>query len=966
MQIIKSRNNIFIHAVLTLSILAMFILPQVLVAQGSGTGKITGRIVDQQNGEEIPGAVVILDGTTIGDNTDFDGNYMIRNIKPGRYTVNIKCVGYANVIIENVQVKPNEVTKIDYALVSEAIQGEEQVIEAEVVTNTDAALLKLRQKSNSVSDAISSEAISNVGAGDAAGALKKITGGSVQGGKYPVMRGLSERYNETQMNGINLPTPDMERKAVHMDMFPTNLLDNIEVIKTYTPDKPGSFTGGLINIGTKSYPESFTLKVSSSTAYNTQTTGKEGFLTYAGGDSDWLGVDDGTRSTPGIIGTHNPPPSTAGGKFSSDTAHLIEEMADAFGSTQFDFDQEAPPTNSNYSFSIGNQSSLFGKEVGYLASLTYNRSYSFYDDGLVFRRKMVGQTLTTERDLIDKHGREEAIWGLMLGGSMKLNDNNELGLNFMRTQNGESKARYIRGKVPSHADNNDFISHDLSWTERMLNSYQINGQHYLPGFMNSATITWNGGYTFNSQNEPNLRRFTYEAGYNSETGDSVYQIRPSGYRGPTRIYRDMNADIKSFDMKVDVPFKGINELSGKFSFGSAYSEKSREYRKNEFLFTTSSYYRFNGDPDEFFNDDETGLLDSTYNTFQDRWQFGFGRFFHNASTDRHNYDASEKITAFFWMLDFPLSNKLKAVGGFRLENTDLWVQPLNNNENDRGEVKESDILSSGNLIYAINDDMNIRGSYSRTLARPHFREIAPVATYEYAFSYYNIGNPDLERTLIDNYDLRWEWFMRPGEIFAVSGFYKDFHNPIERALQHSENGNITYLNVDDASVIGAEFEFRQRLDRISNTLKWFMLGANLTLIHSEINIPEKRLNELRVFDPDIDDTRPLQGQSPYIINIDLTYDNPETRTIATLAFNTIGKRLYQVSGGQTPDVYEKPATILDFVLKQKIFWGFDFKFKMTNILNSVYRKVYDFQGTDYLREEHQTGKTISFGLSYEI
>jgi outer membrane receptor protein involved in Fe transport len=275
-------------------------------------------------------------------------------------------------------------------------------------------------------------------------------------------------------------------------------------------------------------------------------------------------------------------------------------------------------------------------------------------------------------------------------------------------------------------------------------------------------------------------------------------------------------------------------------------------------------------------------------------------------------------------------------------------------------------LSSANLIYALNEDMNVRASYSRTLARPQFREIAPVATYEYSWSYWYIGNPNLKRTLIDNYDLRSAWFMRPREILAVSAFYKDFYNPIERALMHSHNGNITYLNVDDAKVIGAEFELRHRLDKISRSLKWFMLSTNLTLIESRIKIPEKRLQELRQYDPTVDDTRPLQGQSPYIINVDLTYDNPETRTSATLAFNTIGRRLYQVSGSETPDIYEQPASILDFVFKQRIFWGFDFKFKMSNVLGSVYRKVYRFNDEDYIREEHQSGKSFSLGLSYEI
>jgi hypothetical protein len=254
----------------------------------------------------------------------------------------------------------------------------------------------------------------------------------------------------------------------------------------------------------------------------------------------------------------------------------------------------------------------------------------------------------------------------------------------MRTQNGESEARYIYGSENAHTDDNDFNTHTLSWKERSLQSYQLNGKHYLPGFMNSATFSWNGSYTYNRQDEPNLRRFTYESGVNFD-GDSIYQIRPSGYRGPTRIYRKIEADSKAFDAKMEIPFKSFSDLKGKLTFGGAYSRRDREFRKDEFLFMTTSYYRFNGDPQEFFEDSETGLVDSSENN-DGTWRYKYGRFFHNAAVENDQYDATEEIGAYFWMLDFPLSSRLKAVGGFRLETTDMLVETLSGNEAEVGKI----------------------------------------------------------------------------------------------------------------------------------------------------------------------------------------------------------------------------------------------------------------------------------------
>jgi TonB-dependent receptor len=462
-----------------------------------------------------------------------------------------------------------------------------------------------------------------------------------------------------------------------------------------------------------------------------------------------------------------------------------------------------------------------------------------------------------------------------------------------------------------------------------------------------------------------MRFFSNHFYVDEESGDTSYYIAPNLYTLPQRFYRDLDEDNNGFDLNWTIPFRQWNGQSSKFKFGGLVSQKNRNFLERVYNFKNpANKYEYNGDPSEFFNPENLGIVDSTFNPFSQTWRYDWTLYVYDNSDPRANYTGDENISAFYGMIDMPLSSKLRAIAGARYESTDIEVAPVDTSY-EKGSINTDDLLPSVNLTYALNKKMNLRAAYGRTLARPTFREMAPYPSWDFANEFYFIGNPELERTLIDNFDLRWEYFMKPGELLGLSLFYKEFQNPIERAIKH-ENGEIQYQNVDQATVYGVEIEIRKNLNILAGWLRNFTITSNLTLIHSKVDIPETELAIIRSYDPNADDTRPLQGQSPYILNIDLTYDNYRTGTMANLSFNVFGERLYEVSQGATPDVYEQPRPDLKFILNQGLFGGIDLKLKFSNILNPSYKNIHNFRGDEYVKMEHKNGRSFSIGLSYSI
>lgn len=969
------------HPFRLLSILAIIFgfiaFPHSLVAQE--TGKIAGVLVDADNGDPLIGANVTLEGALMGASTDIDGSFIILNVPVGTYTVVVQYVGYADTRITGVAVDAEKATSLEVAVRPQLISADEVVVEARLLENTQASLLKKRQRAEAVSDAVSSEQFSRTGSGDAAEAVKQVVGASVVDGKYVYVRGLGDRYSNTQLNGVELPSSDPDKKAFQMDLLPTNLLDNITTIKTFTPDRPGNFSGGIVDVNTKSFPENRTFKVSYSTSYNSQVHFDDNYLTYDGGERDWLAYDDGTRELPGII---------SGGDITTDelpnsrtdvrsdiasngdlegTALASNRLGKAFSSTM-DVSRSSVPTNQSFSLAYGDQNQLGGtSSIGYSATLTYGRSFSNYANGEVgiYRLNDGASELNPQLLVRDDQGTAEANIGGLAAFTYNISSTQQVGGNVFYSRSGTSTARFQEGIWPQELDESRIISNRiLTYLERDVLSYQLRGKHNFTGLMNS-NLEWTASRSSTSQNEPD-RRLVFSFADTSRTPTS-YTIVGSNFDNPSRYFRELEDTGDNFAVNLEIPVPVWAGQSSKFKTGWAFGEKDRDFSERIFTYLPDNnlFNALGGDVNALFQPEN-------FDYFIDSARFGrpvVGNVITDNSKLRNNYTGSEIVRAYYAMLDLPLHRSLRLIGGVRWESTDMTVVS-DDSTLVQGNINKDDALPSLNLVYYVTENMNLRLAGTRTLARPNFREIAPYANKEFVNGFEITGNPELNRTLIDNYDLRWEFFPKPGEIFAISGFYKKMKNPIERTFVSGtteSNRIVSWVNVPEATILGAEFEARIGLSFLSEKLSNFSLGGNFSLVDSEIDIAEEELDNRRAIDSTASATRELQGQSPYIFNVDLGYANYERGTNATLYFNTFGERLSTVSRGATPDIFEQPKPQLDFLVSQKAWTSLTFKFGIKNILDSAFEEVYDFRaGDDATAYKYKKGVTYTFGLTYDM
>ncbi|GAB4335008.1 MAG: TonB-dependent receptor [Calditrichia bacterium] len=926
----------------------------------ANSGKIIGWVFDAETGDGIIGANVYLENTTIGAATDLDGMFFISNIPPGQYNLIVQMIGYNQLKVEKLRVEAGESQKLELTLHPQALKSDEVVVEARLLKNNEASLLKARQKALTISDAISAEAISRNGSANAAEAMNAVTGASVVGGKYLLIRGLGDRYSGAMLNGAQLPSSDPDRKAVQMDLFPANLLENIVTIKTFTPDKPAEFSGGMVNVATRSYPERLTIRFSTGTSLYLSSAFSSDYLTIPYVSRNWLGFPQ--FYLPSELAGSPDIPNYIQSRRDKNLAQKLDRLSKVFSPVMSPQNNNLP-VNQNYNFSIGNQTRLWNMPVGYLASITYGRSYKMYEDGRVGRWRLYSNVndaehLTNEYFWNDQKGEEEIRGGGLFTLNFKPAAPHEFTSNLLYTRSGISEARYISGSFPRDLDEDQiYETRALKYTERELFNFQQMGEHHLRIFGKSK-LKWLFSYTRSSQNEPDFRFFTDH--YSVEEGeygkDTTYSIAVNLYPRPSRYFRSLKERANNFKLDYSIPARFWGEISGSFQIGGAFNKKRRNFREYIFRYRSIAA-KYNGNPIEFFGE-QAGIIaeDTSKNIYT------FGNVIVDESEARGNYDGELGIQAYYGMLEVPLSHSLKFVGGVRYEHTKVSVLSQDPNQ-DEGKLQNVSWLPSANLIYALGDAANLRLAYSQTIARPTLREMAPYVSQDFVNDYFFIGNPNLKLTEIRNFDFRMEWFTRPGEIMALSIFAKKFKNPIERVIL-TDNGSVQYKNVNNAQLAGMELEVRKQLDFISQKLDAFQFGGNLTLIQSRVKIPLSELQAIRVLDPDADDSRELQGQSPYLLNLDFSYKNSGWGTFIGMHYNVFGKRLASVNFGASPAVYEMPRHSLNLSIKQPLHKNLSLKIGIKNLLNAKYREIQEFKGREYIVREYSYGRSLSLGIGY--
>ena len=941
-------------------------------------GTISGTVFDGETGETIINATVQVLGTSKGAVTDFDGNFSFK-LKSDTYDLKISFISYETILVKKVFVANNETTILEEIKIDQ--KSEEMAVftvVGEQVRNTEGALDIIKMNDVKMLDGITSDKIKLTGDGTAGEAAKRITGVSVDGGKYIYVRGLGDRYTKTTLNGVSIPGLDPDRNSLQMDIFPSNLISNIIVSKNFTADLSPDFAGGAINIETTAFPDKKVFDVSFGMSYNPQMHFNNEFLSYEGGNTDFLGFDNGTRSLPTNANSNNIPTPISGAS--------KEEVYDFV--TSFDKElgakQQTSLTDYSLALTFGNQFDLKNqksKRISYIMSASYKSEYKFYDNVTYGEYQKSLESSDTELKYATVQngqiGERQFLIGLLGGIAYKTNED-QLKFTAMHLQNAEKRAAQF------NIDNNGeavgqsgYIasSDNLEFNQRGLTNFLLEGEHIRE--KSNWEINWKLSPTFSSSEDPDIRK----TAFTNAPLDTFFSAGAGG--NPTRIWRNLNE--MNLAAKVDLTKKySFREKEGKLKFGFSEIYKSRDY---EILFFDVQF--FGGQ--NWTNSNPNKVLDqeNLYTQGGNNIYFQSG----NKNPNPNSYKSSVNNIGLYVSNEYMLSKKLNTIVGLRAENyvqrhtgrDQLYASgdEFNGTNLEDEKVLESfDLFPSVNLIYKVKEKQNLRFSYGRTIARPSFKELSfaqildPISNRIFNGSLFKYADWDgnLQETRIDNLDVRWELYKKVGQMISVSGFYKFFDKPIELVRIPEQQTSTEYQprNVGDGMVLGLEFEFKTNIEMISSEKNIFSLSGNLILVNSQITMTDAEYNSRNGYikkGESITNKRQMAGQSPFVVNCGIMFTNKESEIQSGLFYNVKGPTLYIVGAGLFPDIYTDPFHSLNFSINKKI--GKDKRtkidFKVSNLLgDNNYNYYSSFEAENQPYSEFNIGRTVSVGVSHKF
>ena len=909
---------------------------------------LKGTIIDGDFQEPLPFANIIISETNDGTTTDFDGNFSFE-LSPGTYSAEVSFVGYETVKVTDITIVAGETEVVDVILKSAAQLMEEVVVTTSFQRNSEQSVLSVQKKSANLLDGISAQSFKKVGASDLANAVKSVPGVSVQGGKYVYVRGLGDRYTKSILNGMDIPGLDPDRNTIQFDIFPTNVIDQVIVLKSATADLPSDFTGGVVDIVTKSIPTRKTFSFSFSSSFNPDMNLRDDFLSIPSTSTDWLGYDDGTRALPVERNITFPVPALRD--------PILTELTQKFNPNMASI-----PTNSglNYSanLSFGNQYKIGKYELGFISSLSYQKEFNHYSNYESNRYRKEESNILELREVEVLSGPlsvESVFPSALLGIGLKT-PKSKYQAQVMHLQNGSSNGAVYNSEV-SFGSENEQKRDVLEYNQRSVTNFLLYGKHFfLDG---DLTAEWKVSPTFNSNKDKDIRYSPFR------TDDGGFVIEPSETGDPMRIWRDLEEN--SMVSKLDLTYNySVNQKKAKLKLGAFTSAKERDFFIESFtvnfrgaipeIYTT-------GDPDLFL------LPENTWDINDNR-----GSYIKSTSADSDSYNSSQYIYAAYISNELNLSERLRFVLGLRYE---LYRQKFTGiDQNDvsyknESIIDETNLFPSTNFIYNLNDQTNLRFSYSKTLARPSFKEASNVTIYDPITNTIFLGNLNLKPSYINNFDVRYERFGEFGNMFASSLFLKNIKNPLEVVVYDATaTNNFTTRNIEEAVVLGFEIEFRRKI------LDQFYLKANASIIESRQKMDrspsgeyESKVRNARDGE-EVKEYRALQGQSPFLINTVIEYIPTNGNLNANLSFNVQGKALERVGLGSIPDVYTMPFNSVSFNLDRKFGENKNHSvtLRIRNILGDTRRSQFLSFGAekDYFFNKRNPGRTISFGYSYKF
>ncbi|KAF0128728.1 MAG: tonb-dependent receptor [Bacteroidetes bacterium] len=958
---------------LILFALLLLLVPQLFAQDGF----IRGTVYEATTAEPLPGVTVFLEGTIIGAMTDFDGKFSI-TAPAGKYNLRVSFISFETINIQDVVVESGKALLFENLRMEEAnVLLQEVVVKAEVIRNSESAILSIKKKSAGMIDGISSSNFRKIGDSDAASSMKRVPGVSVEGGKYVYVRGLGDRYTKTTLNGMDIPGLDPDRNTLQMDIFPTNVIDNIIIAKTFSVENPADFTGGAIDIATKDFPEVRKASISLSLGYNPAMHFNQDYLTYEGGKYDFLGFDDGTRKIPA---TENIPFfSSVIAKPESEEGLRYREILGAFNPTLSAMRQNSLM---DYSLGISYGDQHNGKKVswGYNVAISYKNTTEYYEDTEFGRYGLSGDANVVEMEereyTFGDYGSNNALLGGLVGLALKT-EKSKYRINLLHLQNGESKAGVFDYRNADQGAIFYGFQHNLEYSERAMTNLLFNGKHFYSG--SKWEIEWKISPTRSTMDDPDVRFTRYE-----DREGSLSIGTESGF--PERIWRELSelnvgANIqasKEFEMKT-------GKL--KLNFGSAYVYKEREYSIRTFALNIRNV-PLTGDPNELMLPENLWPLGGSISKGT-TYEADF------VPVNPNSFDANTQNTAGYVSVELTPFNRFKTVIGLRAENyTQRYTgqDQLGTYVLDNEVVLESlDFFPSVNVIYNLKENQNLRFSYGKTIARPSFKELSyaeisdPITSRTFIGGLFRDANDiagivywdgNLQSSDIHNLDLRWELFQQKGQTISLSAFYKSFIRPIEMVQFVTQAAAFQPRNVGDGRVIGTELELRKTLGVLGTKFDNFAFSANLTFTNSRIRLSEteyvSRVDNAREGERVLD-YRQMAGQAPYIINAGFNYEGGEKGFLKGLEagfyYNVQGTTLLYVGIVDRPNVYTLPFHSLNFNANKS--FGKDNKMslgvKVDNILNDSKSAVFrSCNAQDQFFGRLLPGRTFSLRFSYSI
>jgi hypothetical protein len=914
-------------------------------------GEISGKITDEK-GETVMSATVMIEGTTQGARSDLDGKFTIKNVADGKYTLLITYVAYEKKTISDVVVKDGKSEFLNITITKSNKSLKEVVIKTAAKKESINALLIQQKNMATISDGISGEMIKKTADRNTSDVLKRVSGVTIVDNKFAVIRGLADRYNMAMLNGNILPSSESDRKAFSFDIFPSSLLDNIVISKAATPDKPGEFAGGIIDLSTKDIPNENFLSTQVGTGMNTIGT-FESYKQGATSKTDWLGYDKTTRIVPSNF------PTTE--EFKAQTLTQKYETSKLFGNNWKINNENAMPLNRSIQVA-GGINKKFGKEsaIGIIAGLSYNRNLR---TNYLERGDLNGTTAAYKYN--DTIYRDNVLLGGIFNVGLKINNQHKINFKNALTANSDDQTIIREGDF---IENAQFIKANASWfTNNRLIANQLNGEHVITN--QKIKIFWGLGQNTIKRTTPDLRKFYTIKNYGEQ---NYVTYIPLGQASPfySGTYFDETSEkIKNGNLDVLIPYK-IAGIKQSVKVGAYVQKKDRIFdaRVMGYKQGKNSAHDYSLDllpQDQIFAPENMNAM---------------GYVLDDLTQPNNSYTANSTLQAAYIMNDHSILEKFRIVYGVRVESFKQELVEGNLVKGDKKINKENtNILPSMNFTYLLNKKTNVRFCASQTLSRPEFRELASTPFFNFANLLTYQGNNLLEQTKIQNYDVRYEYFMGKGEIISGSVFYKYFDNPIESVMTPGAKA-IKYQNAPNATCYGLEFEFRKSLSFLSSNEKSLVnniaLFGNFAYIKSNVNIESTVAGGEKVTYK-----RAMQGQSPYIINFGASFTQPEKNLGVNLVFNRIGERIFAVGDfDNVESMYEAARNVLDLQISKKFYNKLELKLSFSDILsnptvfyyNTLKDNVVDRSNTTYQKNQdfnyskQLNGKSIGLSVAYQF